>query len=99
MASEVFITCDSCDVEVSALVGATMTAYEHLLCACDTCHVFMSREYKLIFPFTKSPKFRCGSCRRPLRVVCPFDDRDAGPLGECPVCGGHLRGSTLGEYD
>ena len=100
MASEVFITCDSCDVQGAELVGTTMSAIEHFLCACDTCHMFTSREYKWTGPSAKSPKFRCRSCRRQLRVVCPTEENgDAGPLGECPVCGGQLHGSTLTECD
>ena len=45
------------------------------------------------------PKFRCGSCRKPLRVIAPVDNEYGdvdGPLGTCPVCKGQLNSASTG---
>lgn len=99
MGSEIQITCSGCDVNLTELVGSGFTGHEYLVCVCDYCKSFVNREHSEILRGEVRAKFRCGKCRKPLRIIAPieneFGDTD-GPLGQCPKCGGNLSASDTG---
>jgi len=99
MGSEIHIRCDGCDVDLTEIVGCGFIGIEHLVCVCDDCKVFVNRKHLGKLDGEVRPKFRCGTCRKPLRVIAPVDNEYGdvdGPLGSCPVCGGHLMSASTG---
>ena len=99
MGSQIQITCDGCDFELIEIVGCGFAGVGYLVCVCDDCKVFVNRKHMGMLDGEVRPKFRCGSCRKPLRVIAPIDieygDVD-GPLGRCPACSGNLTAFETG---
>ena len=99
MGSEIRITCNGCAVDLTEIVGVGFVGVEHLVLCCDSCGTFTRRENAHRWTGTSRPKYRCGRCRKLLRVVAPRDDEsgdDEGPLGPCPICGHVLSGESTG---
>ena len=99
MGSQIQIKCDGCDIDLTEIIGCGFAGTEYLVCVCDDCKVFANRTFMgMLFGETR-PKFRCGKCRKPLRVIAPVDNEYGdvdGPLGMCPVCEGHLNSESTG---
>ena len=96
MGSEIQITCNSCDVDITEEIGYGEVGIGIYVCVCDSCKVFATRKHNARLDGELHPKYRCGKCRKPLRIIAPTDDDsddDDLSLGSCPICGGKLRGS------
>jgi len=99
MGSQIQINCDGCDIDLTETVGCGFAGIEYLVCVCDGCRVFVNRKHLGMLDGKVRPKFRCGSCRKPLRVIAPVDNEYGdidGPLGSCPICKGHLNSASTG---
>jgi len=99
MGSQIQINCDGCDIDLTETVGCGFAGIEYLVCVCDDCKVFVNRKHLGMLDGEARPKFRCGSCRKPLRVIAPVDNEYGdvdGPLGSCPICKGHLNSASTG---
>ncbi len=99
MGSEIQIRCDGCDINLTEIVGCGFAGIEYLVCICYDCKVFVNRKYFGMLDGAVRPKFRCGSCRNPLRVIASVDNQYGdvdGQLGSCPVCNGHLISASTG---
>ena len=100
---QIRIICDNCRVDMLEIVGTGMAGIEYLVCVCDKCRSFEKRNHSGPLEGKPRPKFRCGSCRKHLRVFAPFIDnsfyepdlpRDES-RDRCPVCGGRI---TIIDY-
>ena len=99
MGSEIRITCSGCAVDLTEIVGVGFVGVEYLVLCCDNCRTFTTREDAHHLTGTRRRNYRCGSCRKQLRVLVPRDDEsfdDDGLLGPCPICGQELRGASTG---
>jgi len=105
MGRQIHITCDGCTLERTELVGVGMMGVEHSVCGCDHCNTIVLRTRDLLARPRRAPRFRCGTCRKPLRIIendRHAHDEDAYPsslmrkLGRCPLCGGMLTGLDSG---
>lgn len=99
MGSEIQITCDGCELDLTEIIGCGFAGIEYLVCVCDQCKTFVNREHAGLLDGAVRPKFRCGICRKILRVIAPImnehGDSDES-LGKCPSCGGDLTASSTG---
>ena len=100
---QIRIIFDNCRVDMLEIVGTGMAGIEYLVCVCDKCRLFEKRNHSGPLEGKPRPKFRCGSCRKHLRVFAPFIDnsfyepdlpRDES-RDRCPVCGGRI---TIIDY-
>ena len=99
MGSEIRITCDSCDVDITEEIGYGMIGIGIFVCVCDSCRVFATRKHNARLDGEPRSIYRCGKCRKPLRIIAPTDDDsddDDCSLGPCPICGGKLNGESTG---
>jgi hypothetical protein len=99
MGSEIRISCNGCDVDLTEMIGVGFIGTEYLVCACDNCKAFSRREHQGFFMGEPRPNFRCGNCRKVLRVVAPAINEENGTervFDECPVCRGRLMFSDTG---
>lgn len=74
MGSEIHITCDSCDVDITEEIGYGMMGIGILVCVCDTCRIFAIRKHNARLNSKPRPVYRCGKCRKPLRIIAPIDN-------------------------
>jgi len=99
MGSEIRITCDSCDVDITEEIGYGMMGIGIFVCVCDSCKLFATRQHNARLDGEPRSIYRCGKCRKPLRIIAPTDDDpddDDWSPGLCPTCGGKLRAASTG---
>ncbi len=99
MGSEIRITCDSCDVDITEEIGYGMAGIGIYVCVCDFCKIFTTRKHNARSSGELGSAYKCGKCRKPLRIIAPSDDNsddEDRSLGPCPICGGKLHGASTG---
>jgi hypothetical protein len=93
------IKCDDRDVNLIENVRSDFCGIEHIVCVCDGCKVFISREYQIFLKGNVWSKGRWGICHKPLRMIAlarnEYGDTD-GPLGKCPFGAANLTPSNTG---
>ena len=93
MGTQIYIECKRCSFDLTEMVGVGFAGIKYFICVCDDCKVFANRKHNQFRNGAVRPNFRCGVCRKPLRIVAPVDNDHEdthGALVPCPICGGQL---------